>query len=92
MKLLRIMFLVVIILFPILSHGCSHRILGVGEGQETFLIYKKPEVPPMDWHMCQVKFMCLTMKEYTHLRIYSIEMDGLVNKYARQINIINGNE
>tara|TARA_R100000656_G_C3933215_1_gene125261 strand:- start:609 stop:716 length:108 start_codon:yes stop_codon:yes gene_type:complete len=34
--------------------------------------------------------MFLSVEDYESLRVYSIEMDGLVNTYEQQISIING--
>lgn len=88
---LRALMLTIVTLSLILFHGCSPHILGV-EGQETFPIYSRPDVPVLDWHMCQIQFMCLTVEEYDNMRMYVIKMDGLVNAYERQTNIINRNE
>jgi hypothetical protein len=64
--------------------GCH----AIGSGQYT--IYVKPEVPPLRWVECQQDFQCLPSDDYTGLRIYAIEMDGLVDKYQKQTEIING--
>ena len=64
--------------------GCH----AIGSGQ--YAIYVRPEVPPLTWVECQPDYQCLSSEDYTGLRIYAIEMDGLVDKYQEQTKIING--
>jgi len=39
---------------------------------------------------CQQNMQCLPDDDYSSLREYSIEIEGLVKKYEEQIGIING--
>ena len=83
----KALLLIPIMLLLTLSHGCGHRIFG-GE-QELFPIHNRPTPPNIEWHLKNDQ-MFLSVKDYEALRIYAIEMDGLVRVYEKQISIING--
>ena len=68
--------------------GASLGCLGTGSGR--YPIYVRPEVPPLRWVECKPEFQCLANEDYVGLRDYSIEMEGLVDKYQKQTEIING--
>ncbi len=75
---------IVILMFLAVSQGC----LATSSG--SYPIYVRPELPPLRWTECKPKFQCLANEDYVGLRVYSIKMEGLVDKYQKQVEIING--
>lgn len=52
--------------------------------------YARPVIPNIHWEMREVDYMSLQMKEYTSLRVYVIQMEGVLNKYQNQSEVVDG--